>query len=71
MRRRVPGLVGASHAVFVTPSAPAGGGAPAYALRFFTSEGELPACGHGTVAALARIAARDGEFDGLLHTAGR
>ncbi|WP_031008153.1 PhzF family phenazine biosynthesis protein [Streptomyces sp. NRRL F-5727] len=70
-RRLVPGLLGASHAVFVTPPAPAGGGAPAYALRFFTSEGELPACGHGTVAALAHIAARTGAFDGLLRTAGR
>jgi PhzF family phenazine biosynthesis protein len=25
-------------------------------LRFFTAEGELPACGHGTVAALAQLA---------------
>nr|WP_256725754.1 PhzF family phenazine biosynthesis protein [Streptomyces sp. IMTB 2501] len=27
-------------------------------LRFLTSEGELPACGHGTIAALAFLANR-------------
>lgn len=48
-RRRVPAAVGASHAVFVSPD---------HRLRFFTAAGELPACGHGTVAALAVIAAR-------------
>ncbi|SHL70086.1 PhzF family phenazine biosynthesis protein [Actinacidiphila paucisporea] len=51
---------GASHAVFVAEGAEGsvdGGGA---ALRFFTAEGELPACGHGTVAALAYLAERAG-----------
>jgi len=57
-RRRIPVAAGTSHAVFV-----AGDGA----LRFFTAEGELPACGHGTVAALARL----GDFDGTLRTASR
>lgn len=70
-RRRVPVAAGTSHAVFVSVSeggdardapgvryaAPAG---PEVSLRFFTAEGELPACGHGTVAALAYLAARAG-----------
>lgn len=56
---------GVSHAVFVDP-APHGA-----RLRFFTAEGELPACGHGTVAALAHLAARgNGRFDGELHAGG-
>ncbi|MCC9305815.1 PhzF family phenazine biosynthesis isomerase [Kitasatospora sp. RB6PN24] len=49
-RRRIPGLLGTSHAVFV------GTGVDVTTLRFFTAEGELPACGHGTVAALAHRA---------------
>lgn len=57
-RRRVPVEYGTSHAVFVA----ADGG-----LRFFTAGGELPACGHGTVAALAWL----GEFDGVLRAGGR
>lgn len=52
-RRSVPILMGTSHAVFVS----AGNGA-GVALRFFTATGELPACGHGTVAALAFLAER-------------
>ena len=51
-RRRVPALAGTSHAVFVTAE-----GSEA-SLRFFTAEGELPGCGHGTVAALAVLAER-------------
>ncbi|MHA6758369.1 PhzF family phenazine biosynthesis protein [Streptacidiphilus sp. PAMC 29251] len=75
-RRRVPVLTGTSHAVFVSaPAAPAapGDGAPAVSLRFFTAEGELPGCGHGTVAALAFLARRAGgaEYRATLHTAGR
>ncbi|MEU6980675.1 PhzF family phenazine biosynthesis isomerase [Streptomyces sp. NPDC046371] len=56
-RRRVPGAWGASHAVFVRvhdEDAPE----PTVDLRFFTAEGELPACGHGTVAALVLLASR-------------
>ncbi|AUG80968.1 epimerase [Kitasatospora sp. MMS16-BH015] len=51
-RRRVPALAGTSHAVFVEPATAR--------LRFFTTAGELPACGHGTVAALAWLATRPG-----------
>ncbi|MHC3469746.1 PhzF family phenazine biosynthesis protein [Streptomyces sp. 7R007] len=58
-RRRVPVTVGASHAVFVSRN-----GAGPVSLRFFTAEGELPACGHGTVAALAVLAQRDGGAGG-------
>jgi PhzF family phenazine biosynthesis protein len=56
-RRDVPVRSGASHAVFVGSEDPASG---AVGLRFFTSAGELPACGHGTVAALAWLADRSG-----------
>ncbi|MFF3415831.1 PhzF family phenazine biosynthesis protein [Streptomyces sp. NPDC002698] len=63
-RRRVPALAGTSHAVFLSDDpAPADGRAnvrPMAAARFFTTKGELPACGHGTVAALAFLAARAG-----------
>lgn len=53
-RQAMPGRYGTSHAVFIGPG---------NALRFFTSAGELPGCGHGTVAALAVLAAGgDGEF---------
>ncbi|MEV6109265.1 PhzF family phenazine biosynthesis isomerase [Streptomyces sp. NPDC051940] len=55
-RARVPGLVGASHAVFVAR----GEDTDAVSLRFFTAAGELPACGHGTVAALVWLAERAG-----------
>ncbi|MCO5974259.1 PhzF family phenazine biosynthesis protein [Actinoallomurus soli] len=70
-RRRVPVLMGTSHAVFV--SAHDGPDGPVAALRFFTAEGELPACGHGTVAALAFLAERAGGGDHrtTLHTSGR
>jgi len=46
---------------------------PAVSLRFFTASGELPACGHGTVAALAVIAARAqaAEREVLLQAGGR
>ena len=36
-------------------------------LRFYTAEGELPACGHGTVAALAYLADRAGVTDFEVH----
>ncbi|MFE5589857.1 PhzF family phenazine biosynthesis protein [Streptomyces sp. NPDC056549] len=58
-RRRVPGAAGASHAVFVSRG-PEQDGRPVFSLRFFTSEGELPSCGHGTLAALGYLAARAG-----------
>lgn len=66
-RRRVPADAGASHAVFVhVPRATDGNGRTA--LRFFTTEGELPACGHGTVAALARSSGADA-FQATLESA--
>lgn len=67
-RRLVPQVAGASHAVFV--SGGDGGGA---SLRFFTATGELPACGHGTVAALAFLSAETGraEYEVTLRAAGR
>ncbi|SEL08071.1 PhzF family phenazine biosynthesis protein [Streptacidiphilus jiangxiensis] len=55
-RRRIPELADTSHAVFVA-TRPGDGGT---AVRFFTAEGELPACGHGTVAALAYLAEQTG-----------
>ncbi|MFJ9626998.1 PhzF family phenazine biosynthesis protein [Streptomyces sp. NPDC101175] len=66
-RCRVPVLAGTSHAVFVAPRG------SEVSLRFFTAEGELPACGHGTVAALAFLAERAGgpEYRGTLRAAGR
>lgn len=54
-RRAVPARLGTSHAVFVTAER-TNDGQIAAALRFFTTAGELPACGHGTVAALAYLA---------------
>ncbi|MEX2986066.1 PhzF family phenazine biosynthesis protein [Streptomyces sp. C36] len=53
-RRRIPVAHGTSHAVYVRHVG------DTTELRFFTAEGELPACGHGTVAALALLAARHG-----------
>jgi len=47
--------LGVSHVVFVSTE-----DGPPVTLRFFTAEGELPACGHGTVAALTYLAARTG-----------
>lgn len=55
-RRRIPVLQGTSHAVFVTTTADES----IVDLRFFTAGGELPACGHGTVAAIAFLADRAG-----------
>ncbi|MEV0973922.1 PhzF family phenazine biosynthesis protein [Microtetraspora glauca] len=65
-RRKVPELLGTSHAVFVSMEHD-GPGRPSASLRFFTSEGELPACGHGTVAALAFLAERAGGAGGTEH----
>jgi trans-2,3-dihydro-3-hydroxyanthranilate isomerase len=71
-RCRVPVLMGTSHAVFVSVD-DGRTDVPAVSLRFFTAEGELPACGHGTVAALAFLAGRDGgeKYRATLHAAGR
>ncbi|MEU7214458.1 PhzF family phenazine biosynthesis protein [Nocardia iowensis] len=66
-RCALPGVVGASHGVFVRP------GRAAVSLRFFTAAGELPACGHGTVAALAVLAhrAQIQEYEAVLRSGGR
>ncbi|MGW7524057.1 PhzF family phenazine biosynthesis protein [Streptomyces sp. NPDC054783] len=68
-RRAVPVLAGTSHAVFVA-TRDAGAEGPEVTLRFFTATGELPACGHGTVAALAHLAERAGgrEYRATLRT---
>ncbi|MCZ7415178.1 PhzF family phenazine biosynthesis protein [Streptomyces sp. WMMC897] len=66
-RRRVPADSGASHAVFLRVRHEASR-EPTVDLRFFTAEGELPACGHGTVAALAFLADRAGSGGRLRAT---
>ncbi|MFR9776579.1 PhzF family phenazine biosynthesis protein [Micromonospora sp. MS34] len=67
-RRAVPVAAGTSHAVFLSHATR--GVVP---LRFFTATGELPACGHGTVAALAVLAERSGarEYETVLRSGGR
>ncbi|MCI3928194.1 PhzF family phenazine biosynthesis protein [Streptomyces sp. AN091965] len=72
-RRRIPALLGTSHAVFVREEGPEEGhqgGLPVVSLRFATAEGDLPACGHGTVAALAALADRasTAEYRAVLRT---
>lgn len=71
-RRGVPVSTGTSHAVFVSPDEDRAG-QPGVSLRFFTATGELPACGHGTVAALAFLAAQSGsaEYGATLRAGGR
>jgi trans-2,3-dihydro-3-hydroxyanthranilate isomerase len=63
----VPGRAGSSHVAVLHDPATPGGSRP---VRFFTSEGELPACGHGTVAAIA-VLARASTFDSVLRSGGR
>lgn len=71
-RRRVPAFTGTSHAVFVSLGEDRAG-QPQASLRFFTATGELPACGHGTVAALAFLGAHSGraEYRATLRAGGR
>ncbi|MGK4585164.1 PhzF family phenazine biosynthesis protein [Kitasatospora sp. HPMI-4] len=71
-RCAVPVAAGTSHAVFIS-TGEHGEGRPAVSLRFFTAAGELPACGHGTVAALAVLAerARTREYEAVLRAGGR
>ncbi|MEU4221731.1 PhzF family phenazine biosynthesis isomerase [Actinoplanes sp. NPDC026623] len=61
-RRAVVRAAGTSHAAFVDTAT---GGAPA--VRFFTAEGELRNCGHGTIAAQAFLL----EQGGASHHRGR
>jgi trans-2,3-dihydro-3-hydroxyanthranilate isomerase len=71
-RCAVPGAVGTSHAVFIA-AGEAVPGRTLVSLRFFTAVGELPACGHGTVAALAVLAQRAHarEYEAVLRAGGR
>jgi trans-2,3-dihydro-3-hydroxyanthranilate isomerase len=71
-RCAVPAAAGTSHVVFIA-AGEHGPGCPAVSLRFFTAAGELPACGHGTVAALAVLAerARVREYGAVLRSGGR
>ncbi|MFF2073348.1 PhzF family phenazine biosynthesis protein [Kitasatospora sp. NPDC058162] len=67
-RRRIAVAQSTSHTVYVRQLG------DATELRFFTAEGELPACGHGTIAALALLAARhggDGPYRATLRAGGR
>jgi PhzF family phenazine biosynthesis protein len=66
-RRLVPARAGTSHAAFLAHAPRTDGGV---AVRFFTSAGELPGCGHGTVAAQA-VLLDTGGFTGRQHTGGR
>jgi len=76
-RRGAAALAGTSHAVFLSDERDGEDGSghnpPVFAVRFFTSEGELPACGHGTVAALAFLAEHAGgqEYRANLRVSGR
>ena len=63
---RLPARTGASHVAVIT-SLP--GQDPS--VRFFTSTGELPGCGHGTVAAIAALALRGDGLTGRLRIGGR
>ena len=73
---RIPLLAGTSHVAVLGSPGSAGSGR---SLRFFTAEGELPACGHGTVAAIAVLSAgtaggaspAGGGFRGRLRAGGR
>jgi trans-2,3-dihydro-3-hydroxyanthranilate isomerase len=63
---------GTSHVVFISTDEHAAG-RPTVSLRFFTAAGELPVCGHGTVAALAVLAQRVGKpaYEAVLRSGGR
>ena len=71
-RCAIPVAVGTSHVVFISTEEHTSGH-PSVSLRFFTAAGELPACGHGTVAALAVLAqrARTLGYEAVLRSGGR
>lgn len=71
-RCAIPVAAGTSHVVFISTE-DHGSGRPAVSLRYFTAAGELPACGHGTVAALAVLAqrARTSAYEAVLRSGGR
>jgi trans-2,3-dihydro-3-hydroxyanthranilate isomerase len=59
---RIPARLGTSHVAVLYPDG---------AVRFFTTECELPSCGHGTVAAIAVRASQVDGLQGGLRLAGR
>jgi PhzF family phenazine biosynthesis protein len=67
---RIPSLAGTSHVAVIGRCV---GRGDRRAVRFFTSQGELPGCGHGTVAAIAALSYRSGHarFEGRLRVGGR
>ncbi len=65
-RRAIPVAAGTSHAVFLHRTSRSSA-----TMRFFTSEGELPACGHGTVAALAVLGRDDDHGQFQVRAGGR
>lgn len=71
-RCAVPVTAGTSHVAFIS-TVKNDSDRPTMSLRFFTAAGELPACGHGTVAALAVLAERAGrrEYEAVLGSGGR
>jgi trans-2,3-dihydro-3-hydroxyanthranilate isomerase len=70
VRRTVPVRSGTSHAAFLGRACVSDGGR---VVRFFTAEGELTGCGHGTVAAQAVLLHRSSADArrGRQHTGGR
>lgn len=67
-RQLVPARYGSSHAAFVGPETDG-----THPVRFYTAEGELTGCGHGTIAAQAvRLSARGvDQLHGRQRTGGR
>jgi trans-2,3-dihydro-3-hydroxyanthranilate isomerase len=70
---RISRHVGSSHAVIIEPRSGPDDRSQASVLRFFTADDELPACGHGTIAALAFLAhqAQAEDYRTVLHTRAR
>jgi trans-2,3-dihydro-3-hydroxyanthranilate isomerase len=71
-RCAIPVAAGTSHVAFISAQ-DHGSAGPDVSLRFFTAAGELPACGHGTVAALAVLAerAQTPAYEAVLRSGGR
>jgi hypothetical protein len=65
-RRMVPARYGTSHAAFLGPESDG-----THPVRFFTTEGELAGCGHGTIAAQAVRLAEGGPPEARQRTGGR
>jgi PhzF family phenazine biosynthesis protein len=65
-RQRVPARYGTSHAAFIGPELDG-----SHPVRFFTTDGELAGCGHGTIAAQAVRLAEGGPPEARQRTGGR